>query len=331
MSLLRRLRRRRGQILIPALLVFPTLFLIIIFLIETVKLSRGKIRNQFGLDISSTLEMEQYSDVLNRLSYLNGVFPDRIFKDVYGPSAGAYWGMGLFPANPNARVISEDTPNWNIRFGPGRAYGNVPDPPQNFGVLHMHLPDGGMTVSLDQANNIAMNYISAYQWMGDVATATKMVFERTTLDKHSLLRKSLYINAGFVDSDATSEGGCSIDTCGDEAAGSFKKIRIRMHYVSGFKHCPVIVSIAGQNYQGEMNGAFNFSGSGLWQLATVPYDDLEMLKRGFEVKQHWLPPMNYFGVDFFEIADPFVHARVTVHGGQVWPDATPKYSSQLLP
>ena len=47
------LRSRRGQIVIPAMLMFPTLFLFVYLIYETAKLSREKIRHQFAIDAAA--------------------------------------------------------------------------------------------------------------------------------------------------------------------------------------------------------------------------------------------------------------------------------------
>jgi hypothetical protein len=72
----------RGQLLIPALFVFPSLFLFIYLIYETAKLSREKIRHQFAIDSAAFIEMSNYSDFLNRSAYVNGAFPMRIFKEM---------------------------------------------------------------------------------------------------------------------------------------------------------------------------------------------------------------------------------------------------------
>jgi len=44
------LKNRKAQIVLPAILLIPTILLVIYLLFETAKLSRFKIRNQFALD-----------------------------------------------------------------------------------------------------------------------------------------------------------------------------------------------------------------------------------------------------------------------------------------
>ncbi|MDE2314650.1 MAG: hypothetical protein KGL04_10815 [Elusimicrobia bacterium] len=74
---------RRGQILIPALFIFPSLMLFVWLIYETAKLSQEKIRHQFAIDAAAFVEMTNYSDFLNRSAYVNGAFPMRIFQEVF--------------------------------------------------------------------------------------------------------------------------------------------------------------------------------------------------------------------------------------------------------
>ena len=73
--------RRCGQVVIPALFLFPTFMLFVYLIYETAKLSREKIRHQFAIDAAVFVEMTNYSDFLNRTAYVNGAFPMRIFDE----------------------------------------------------------------------------------------------------------------------------------------------------------------------------------------------------------------------------------------------------------
>lgn len=309
----------RGQLAVPFLLVLPSFFLIVMFLVQIGQISREKIRQQFAIDAAATLEMESYADLLNRLAYVNGVFPHRIFRG----GMGAAGPSGLYPTAH--QPFTMDDPVWPIRGGVG---GTNPDPPTNFGILHMHLPgEGG--VAMEAAETAAYNYFSVYNWLGDVATAQKLVFEKTTLRNHDLLRKALWMNTRT----SSGAGSCGefASECGDLAAASFGDVTIRMHYLQGFKHCPVVVTIGGQTYVGELEGAFNFAGSGLFQLATVPQDQLKAMEDGWVAKTYFDPGPNDFGTNFVDFMKPYVRARVTTRGGRVWPDTTPKYYTRLYP
>ncbi|MDD4004903.1 MAG: hypothetical protein PHW69_06830 [Elusimicrobiaceae bacterium] len=67
----------------PAIFLLPTLWLFVILLLETAKLSRAKIKYQLAADVAATVEMENYADFFNRTAYVNGAFPYRIFAENY--------------------------------------------------------------------------------------------------------------------------------------------------------------------------------------------------------------------------------------------------------
>jgi len=75
---------RRGQILIPSMLVIPSLLIFVYLLFETTKISREKIRQQFAIDSAVFIQMGDYTNLLNRTAYVNGAFPYRIFKEAFG-------------------------------------------------------------------------------------------------------------------------------------------------------------------------------------------------------------------------------------------------------
>lgn len=331
-------RNNRGQLLIPSLLCMATFFLFVILIFEIGRLSRAKISQQFALDAAASLEMEQYTDLLNRLAYLNGVFPDRVFRELYTDKkmwSEKYFG-GLFAADPKG--VSPEDPVWRIRFGPHRDELNVADPPPEFPQLHMNPNGQEAALSLEDAQVEQVLYTKVYKYLGDIAGAQKAVFESVVLDRHLLLRKSLWLN---LQAEEEGMGACSedVNSCGNEAATAFRRILIRRHALGitlpPLRHCPVRPPIGvDDGYVGAMEGAFRGT-SDIWQLMTVPTSDLNMLRRGFIVTNHWAPRRNFFNVNLNEYLpgseDPFVQVTVKTSGGQVWPDSTPKYSTRLSP
>ena len=315
--------RTKGQVLIPFLCILPSFIILIIFLVEIGNLSTEKIRQQFALDAAATAEMEQYTDLLNRLAYLNGVFPQRIFRGGMGAAGSP---NAVFPSL--VEPIEDGSLSWPIRFGGARAYANTENPPTNFGILHMN-PDGAGGIAIEKANMMAYNYMSAYRWLGDVAASQKIVFERVVNRDHVVLRKSMYQN--LYKNPANPDCAEDPEKCGQEAAEAFKPLHVRMHYLQGWKHCPVLVTVGGESYSGTLAGSFGFSGSGLWQLATIPPDEVERAKEGFLVKNKWNPPRNHFKIDFKAELDPYVRAHVSSSGGKVWPDTTPRFMTRLQP
>ena len=337
----------------PAIFLLAPLFLFVVLIYEETRLSRDKIRQQFAIDLAAAEEMEQYTGVLNRLAYVNGVFPDRIFREIYGNNWAAYYAAGVIPAAPGG--VNASSPIWPIQYGGGgygggRDWANVPEPPADLGYLHLNPAnssnirhegdpnanptlvtlsqvnsggsiDGSTLTTLEAAQTVALGFIQVYQWLGDVAAAEKLVFEQSILANHPLLREGLLLN--LMDGCPGGPSGCGV-----EAANDFQRILISEHTLAGFKYCAVLVNMGGQVYNGVMSGAFSFGFNGLWQLSTVSRSDLAMLKQGFVVTEHWTPSRNYFQVTW---PDVYVRTLVSTSGGSVWPNTTPKYATHSAP
>ncbi len=127
------LKNKKAQIVLPAILLIPTILLVIYLLFETAKLSRFKIRNQFALDSAAFIELTNYSNFLNAVAYTNGAFPFRVFREnmtqEIPPEEGVedadkkityydlFYQAGAFPAmaevdsNP-----SDDAGKWELKY-----------------------------------------------------------------------------------------------------------------------------------------------------------------------------------------------------------------------
>jgi len=144
---------RRGQILLPSLLVVPSLLIFVYLLFETTKLSREKIRQQFAVDSAAFIQMGDYTNLLNRTAYVNGPFPHRIFKERFWCPPGekyAYddesgnemceydilYNAGAFPKDINDQSTTFDAEaldaksKWEIQFANNT---NNSDPPNAWG------------------------------------------------------------------------------------------------------------------------------------------------------------------------------------------------------
>ncbi|MDD2772794.1 MAG: hypothetical protein PHP45_03755 [Elusimicrobiales bacterium] len=354
-----------GQIVIPAVFIFPTMCLFVYLLFETTKLSREKIRHQFAVDSAAFIEMTNYSDYLNRTAYVNGSFPHRIFKEAFScPPDDNYiertdggqreclydvvYEMGGFPKNLDSNdTMMDQSDKWRIEFSQGRGVDlNVPDPqfPPQFD-LFQHDRMIKLILSWDAAVGIYKLYARVYMLLGSVQDSQKSVYERLT-DDHKFFRKSYYLNTGDCQGNP--------ETCGDQGVSvgynSFKSnvLQTKMHYVNR-------IYFAARKFVGgldplkvvETQPPIDMTQSnslGLFQLATVSNRSvLTNIGRGLEVYQGWDPPSNYFKVDLKpfncrETGKPCVHARIaaqcprlTQDNNCVWPDPTPKYQTRLYP
>ena len=236
------MRSRAGQIVIPAMLIFPTLFLFVYLIYETAKLSREKIRHQFAVDAAAFVEMTNYSDFLNRTAYVNGAFPMRIFEEGYNdfyadcegktPNCNAngkksyaklLYDNGAFPhvgagyVDGHAPEKSDsEFPNphkWNIEYG-GNGTGKNSNPPDMTAVPTSNTPDFALFTEDDAvhywhtwelATDIYKLYVQIYSLLGSVEDAQYQVLTRLTTGggvPHSFLQKSYWMNTGDPVGDA---------------------------------------------------------------------------------------------------------------------------------
>ena len=329
--------RRSGQILIPSILIIPSLMLFIYLIFETTKISREKIRQQFAVDSAAFIQMGDYTNILNRTAYVNGAFPYRIFKEAYectsGCSSGTedhclkltddsgtictykmLWEAGAIPKykddveNQPATPL-DNKPKWEIAFkDPPRGNMNTnPAAPEN--DMTLTTSDQGMKIYIfwDPAIGIYKFYAQVYSLLGTVEESQMTVFERLT-DNFSFFRKSYYLNANTKEC-VDSPNLCAED--GIRSHGGFREKKIVrnsgmfLHYIKRIIfHAKVPQSGLPPYFLGKTNPPQdlttcpNCNPKGLFQLATFSAGALRDVGKGYNVYQGWDVPSNYFGVDF---------------------------------
>ena len=322
---------RVGQILIPSLLIIPSLLLFVYLLFETTKLSREKIRQQFAVDSAAFIQMGDYTNLLNRTAYVNGAFPYRIFKEMYDcpPAAKLQYTQsgeictykmlyqaGDFPKDKNDVEGSPPTDldtawKWDIAFDDSARpeFTNNPTSQQNKTLLDIVTMDQGVKIMVEWGTAIGYYkfYSQVYSLLGTVEESQWEVFKRLT-DNFNFYRKSFYLNAN------TSECVSNPTSCGNDGVNSVGGFNLNkvdkgsgfyMHYVKtiGF-HAKVFTGGSLPPYYiGNTNPPMDMSpmspgGDGLFQLATFTKDKLKKFGDGLEVYQGWTVPPNYFNVEF---------------------------------
>ncbi|MFH1726627.1 MAG: hypothetical protein ABII00_18610 [Elusimicrobiota bacterium] len=309
----RRLRGKRGQIAVAALFVFPILFLFVFLIFETARLSRDKIRQQFALDAGASLESGLYSGYLNRIAYINGPFPDRLFSSPdLSNSAVRYaqdYASGFFPRSVGPHTEYEK--RWRFLWSPATRGGmNTQFPPQYTPVLF---------INQEAASTRMAVFMTVWHKLGYILDAHMDIFNAHN-EKHSLMRQTMYHNLHSVAYKGSplprrDYSNCTDpETCGDQAVSGFMPLPVTKHVAIGFE----------DNDDDEIV----YFSPPLFQVATVRQEVLDRLEDGHVVIQGWDPGRNYFKVNF---GIQHVRNRVSVHGGRVWTDATPRFRSYLKP
>jgi len=342
-------KSRAGQIVIPAMLLFPTLFLFVYLIYETAKLSREKIKHQFAMDAAAFVEATNYSDFLNRTAYVNGAFPMRIFEQGYDDYPAECEGRvehcenvtyaeilyrnGAFPRSRSGKKeFSGSDEKWDIEYGGTSSGRNSPNP---------YIQDPYTLFSMDNANRFWLTwdlasevfklYIQVYSLLGSVEDAQWQVLKRLTKDsKHSFLQKSYWLNTGD-----SANYGLELANSWDAALGEFKTeahcLRKLIYHGIDRKGGTGIqqMRVKGTDPPVEMSPKFDSpgcSGGGLFQMQTVDSGALSRLRQpggseypGLSLTLRWqIPGKNYFNVDFgnmpqhFKNSAPELHTTVSV-------------------
>jgi hypothetical protein len=344
-------RRRAGQIVIPALFIFPSLMLFVYLIFETAKLSREKIRHQFALDAAAFVEMTNYSDFLNRTAYVNGPFPMRIFEEgfksvcidcdmkrdckAYPPCSKGksvwdiLWENGAFPRDLNDKANSEYKPSdkiWDVGFNSGRTSKQGQDGEAEETLDLLRKDDADMFwINWDDANNIYKLYVQIYQLLGSVEEAQWSVLTRLT-EKHSFFKKSYWLNTGDPIAEADL-GARDFDNAVGVWNGSVvtpkchKKINFWGNKPTGSAFQPWQLYRPQEPVQlpvtiqgcGGLFAVMTVKPSVLNKLQNLAVADgkYNFAKAGIGIKQPWTAPGNYFNYDFNTNA--FAGGRPFVH------------------
>jgi len=346
----------RGQLVIPALFVIPSLVLFIYLIYETANLSTHKIRHQFALDTAVFVEMTNYSDLLNRTAYVNGAFPARVCYEAFSdpdlnqdpkpmfsgrPPMNLYEYLrdhGLCPYSPRCKGVEQNCPilmdpgtsdwgfTYNTSFGccDWQAACNCTegrdkaDPPDS---RPFYLFDWGTMniygVMVPILEMVLNNYMLIFNLLKVVEDSQIMVFQRLT-GGHYFFRRAYAMNlAGDRDNNATS-------------MSQLPKIFPRTYTTSLMKSWVNVFNPGTQTLDPVPVGPNPME---LLVVTTVKGLDSQQGIPRREIRQSWDPGPNYFLVDTERLLGrkPFVHASVEVSGGSVWPGATPRYQVRLYP
>ena len=323
---------RKGQILIPAILIIPSLMLFIYLLFETTKLSREKIRQQFAVDSAAFIQMGDYTNILNRTAYVDGAFPYRIFKEAYECMSGCtdrsqencrsntngsgatctyqmLYDAGAIPKYKDDVVFQDatpldDNPRWEIAYKDPPRDGINKNPPKVEDTFTLITSEQGIKIDIywDPAISIYKFYAQVYTMLGTVEESQMTVFERLTAE-FNFFRKSYYLNANTRDcvNNPTTCGDDGVRSPGGFAMNKFiRGSSMFMWYLQKIIfHAKVPQSGLPPYYLGKTNPPLQMPGPGLFQLGTFSDRAMKIVGNpGYDVYQGWDVPSNYFGVDF---------------------------------
>ncbi len=346
------IKNKRAQIILPAVLLIPTILLVIYLLFETTKISKDKIRHQFALDTSSFVEMISLSNYLNATAYVNGAFPFRLFRDFFEannpklePDPYAenatnlqpvsyydyYYQAGAFPAmsDYNSAPKATDT-KWDLHYYKDTRKDWEKDIPKvdEDTFYPINSEEISKTHQAYWDMEILSLYFMVYYYLGNIYEDQKKVYERLVKD-NEFFRKGYFYNTG----------NCSLSECGREGAQILKNYFVKTE--------PLYISKVNIFYKNDRNSSTKIEldlkekkimGGQLFQLAYLSRgskDKLRALYKGVDITQRFTLSKNYFNINLKRY-NPRVHTRIALQctnesNNCVWPAPTSKYQVRLFP
>ncbi len=352
LNIFKPLKNKKAQIVLPAVLLIPTILLVIYLLFETTKISKEKIRHQFALDTSSFVEMTSLSQYLNATAYVNGAFPFRLFRDFfeannpqlkpdeYAEDAANlkpislydyYYQAGAFPAmsDYNSSPKATDT-KWDLHYyGDTRKEWEKDLPKVDDSKFYpINSQELAKTHQAYWDVDILQLYFMVYYYLGNIYEDQKKVYERLVKD-NEFFRKGYFYNTG----------NCSLSECGKEGAQTLKNYFVKTE--------PLYISKVSIYYK-QQNGAESeiqldlkekqLMGGKIFQLAYLSRgskDKLRALYKGIDITQRFTLSKNYFNINLMKY-NPRVHTRIALQctdesNNCVWPYPTSKYQVRQYP
>ncbi|OGS05472.1 MAG: hypothetical protein A3G41_07725 [Elusimicrobia bacterium RIFCSPLOWO2_12_FULL_59_9] len=342
----------RGQLVVPSVIILPSLVLFIYLLFETFVISREKIRHQFAVDSASFVELTQYSDFLNRTAYVNGAFVWRVFQEAFGQEVvsgegksnqslnvfDALYENGAFPKGEGSGGAELDEEQvWKIRYNDAIRPGiNDEDPEpgvQNLTLFTSQQREAHWLVdeNVYQYKNI---FNQLFQLLYQVQSAQAAVNKKIT-EKHDFFTKSYHLNTTEPARNAW-RASRAIPNLEDDTKMHFLEINTIFYTCrrDGTRNMPGDCNTDQYTYYYPTSYVLQYDDpEQLFQMTTVDNKLLSKFAKGISILQRWDVPDNYFGIKFVREMhhDAVVHSKIQIAGGQIWPDPTPKYQVRLYP
>lgn len=358
------IKNKRAQIVLPAILLIPTILLVIYLLFETAKLSREKIRHQFALDTSAFVELTSTSQYLNSTAYVNGAFPFRLFGENLDPTGketmfgtrdnpddkkltlyDLFYQGGAFPAMEayDSEPKDSDT-EWELDFydGPEAAGADGSNPRQGWNSATPPKVDDSkpypiMSKKLADQYAIGWNpeaiklYVLIYYFLSRIYEDQKTAYLKL-VKGGEFFRKGYYLNTG----------DCKLSECGKQGSKIFKDYIAKTNPVY-IKNIEFYFVNPDDNSDETKTITLNLEEEKMFEGKLFQYvyadkgylNKLRKLYKGVDIEQPFTVPNNYFNVNL-ERYRPHNHVRVALQctkedNNCIWPNPTPKYQVRIFP
>lgn len=372
MSILHRtvwkLKDRKAQILLPAVLLAPIFILVIYLLFEMAKVSMTKVRQQFALDNAAYTQVSVLSTYLNAVAMINGPLPYRVmlyYKDMKvtpkptAQQAGKqpvsvfelfYHGGGIPALGPDYDTgvngpPDADSTDWGLRYDPSiqdfprgdweKEQPREPDSETWVPVMSRSLVDDYYFPALRYGVEVIKNYLTTFATTGNIFESQEYIYKQETKNAVAF-RTGYFLNTN----------DCKKSDCARQSAAQLR--RFLSINLEPFELNKLRFYASDSGMSGEHGGAYNIdfsaseilpNGSHLFQFAYVDANSrsrLRTLGRGIKLKQSFKLPKNYFNINLEQKYKPYVRNTVVLscprsNNNCVWPNPLPKYNVTLDP
>lgn len=240
------LNTKRGQILLPSVLLVPLFILVIYLLFDLTNLSMTKVQHQFALDNAAYSQMSSISSYLNAMAMVNGpslyrvmveyknkpvmpasedknlVKPENVFNLFY--KAGAFPSVGPDHEEGSRANPSPDSVNWDVAYYPhelpedkgilndkGHSKWMVPHPTppgdkEDVVILNKDYIKNA-AITMDRTVEEVAEYLKWVFYLGNIYDNLSYTFKQLTRNGY-MFRSGYFVNVG----------NCKITECGKESA-----------------------------------------------------------------------------------------------------------------
>lgn len=240
---------KRGQILLPSVLLVPIFILVVYLLYDLTNLSLTKVQHQFALDTAAYAQMSSVSSYLNSMAIINGPSLYRVMleskqqrvsyivKDLPDPENvfNLFYKAGLFPSvgkdheNGSEANPAPESIDWDVAYYPNpipkdEKYPNLLDDPghSQWMVPHPSKLDDNKLVAMMNRDLVKNSQLSYDQVLDAMYEYLKWdfyvgnIYTNLTYSYKQLVNNAYIFRAGYFAN--MIPGTCDIKNCGSQSA-----------------------------------------------------------------------------------------------------------------
>lgn len=344
------LNAKRGQILLPSVLLVPLFVLVVYLLFDIANLSVTKVKYQFALDNAAYSQMSSVSSYLNGMAIINGPALYRVMLEAKGKTLNPinnavepkpknvfelFYKAGLFPSvgkdhlEGSEASPSPESVDWDVAYYSGKElseddkYPNLIRDASHSKWMVPHPPKLGkdeyvVMLNKDYVKNAA---ITGERLATEVAEYLRWnyyignIYDNLTYIFKSLTQNANMFRAGYF----KNVGDCKIKECGKQSAQ--KLLPYLKLQVDPFQTDTMVMYYQDWAYGSDVHEPYPFlltkqileTNRDMFLFAHLTPKALSLLQKldhGIALKQSYKTPANHFNKNLDTKYKPLVHTTV---------------------